>query len=68
MAFACDSGLIHSPILHTRQESLIQTEPTELFGFKHIRKLGSDGFETQHSIHMSKAILDDHTFAVQMVA
>jgi hypothetical protein len=54
-------------MLHMRQESLVQTEPTEMFGFKHIEKLGSDGFENQHPIHMSITMSNDHTFAVQMV-
>lgn len=67
MAITCDSALVDSPILHTMQESLVQTEPTEMFGFKHIEKLGSDGFGIEHPIHMSIAMLDDHTFAAQMV-
>lgn len=53
--------------LRMRHMSLVQTEPTEMFGSKHVEKLGNDGFGIEQSNHMSISLLNDHTFAAQMV-
>lgn len=68
MAIAYKSELANLPILlHMMPKPVVQTEPTEMLGCKHTQNPGSDGFETQNSIHMSIAMSNDRTFALQMV-